>query len=333
MIARCLASTVLGLALVTGACGPDKAAPAPPPAERAPTPAVDGLTVLEPGAAPLHLLRYTLAPGARTTVELALDLDIDAGGLGGTLPTVIVQSEIAVLEVRPDASALIRTTILDVRAQDRAGTLMPARSMTEHMQLLRGIALVGELRPDGGLGELALGPTATPLPPALAQQLDSVRRGLAQLAMPLPTTPVGIGARWTYGRTIRPAASTDLAVDMHARTTITLTDLALPRVTFTSTTEVTGADQRVTQAGLTVAVSKIAGTGHGAGTLDLGQLTLTGELAQSLTSVMEAGGETTPMRMDMATRFGPPSPASAAVVAPPGAPPAAGSAGARETGH
>ncbi len=327
---------MLGLALMTGACGPDKAAPAPSPAEGAPTVAADGLTVLEPGAAPREVLRYSLAPGARTTVELALDLDIDAGGLGGTLPTVIVQSEIAVTEVRPDGSALIRTTILDVRAQDRAGTLMPASSMTAHMQLLRGLALVGELRPDGGLGELALGPTATPLPPALAQQLDSVRRGLTQLAMPLPTTPVGIGARWTYGRTIRPAASTDLAVEMHARTTVTLTDLALPRVTFTSTTEVTGADQRVAQAGLTVTVSQITGTGHGAGTLDLGQLSLTGELVQSLASDMEAGGETTHMRMDMATRFGPPSPAPAAAANPPGAPgapPAAGSATARDTGH
>ena len=60
-----------------------------------------------------------------------------------------------------------------------------------------------------------------------------------------------------------------------------------------------GADQSVQQGGMTIDVKDIVGTGAGKGTVDLGKLAITSELAAEFRSEMTATGETTPTKMTM----------------------------------
>ena len=306
-------SIALAIALVSG-CGKDQPAPpAPPPAE--------GIELVSPGAEPRRELRYRLARGATTLDELSLEVDIDAGGQGGTLPTLILRTELATQDVLADGSMTVKRTILDVEARDRPGGAIQAAQMTEQLQLMKGLTLIGTISPRGKPSGVHVDAAGQQLPPAIGAQLDSLIRSFEQVTMPLPAEPVGIGASWRHRKPVD-----QYGIKMQTLTTIVLTAIDGDRLTFTSTTRVEGADQAVTQGGTTIEVTGIGGVGAGGGSMDLSRMAMTGELTAELTSEMRSGGETARMRMKMTTRITPASAEPAPAPAPAPAPGAAAAA-------
>ncbi len=299
----------IAVAAVLAACGSKDAAPT-----AAPVP--DAVHVLGAGSEPRQLLRYRVAKGTTNAVDLALDVDIDASGQGGPLPTLVMTSEMVAEDVLPDGSTKLRTTITNVTARDRPGGAITADQMAEQTGLMRGLILRGTLAPDGVLRELTVDSGGRVLPPGLTAQLDTLSKSFEQVAMPLPRTPVGPGASWLYNKTF-----TQSGMAMTTTTTFTLTAIAGDTLTFESATFVSGKDQTVTQGDQTIQLSKISGKGSGKGTVDLAKMAMTGELLAELGSDMSAQGESTRMTMKMATRL---SPAIAPERALP--PPPAGSA-------
>jgi len=304
----------IAVALVVAACGSKEA---PPPA-----PALDGVQVVGAGSEPRQLLRYHVAKGTTNVVDLALDVDIDASGQGGPLPTLVMTTEMVAEDVLPDGSTRLRTTITNVTARDRPGGAITAAQMAEQSELMRGLILRGTLAPDGVLRDLKVDAGGRVLPPGLTAQLDTLSKSFEQVAMPLPRTPVGPGASWLYSRTL-----TQSGMVMTTTTTFTLVAIDGDKLTFESATLVSGEDQAVTQGSATIQLSKISGKGSGKGTVDLSRMSMTGELLAELGSDMSVQGETTRMSMKMATRLSPtppagsaPPPADPAVPTPPAAP-------------
>ncbi|MGN6107332.1 MAG: DUF6263 family protein, partial [Kofleriaceae bacterium] len=125
-------------------------------------------------------------------------------------------------------------------------------------------------------------------------------QNLEQVAMPLPTAPVGVGAVWKHRRTVR-----QNGVAMETVTTVEVTAVEGDRVSFRSTSTVRGADQKVTIEGTPLEITKIGGDGTGHGTIDLAKMALTGELAAELHFEMAAQGQVSPMKMTMTMRLGP----------------------------
>lgn len=274
--------------LVLCGCGGDKSTPVPSDP--------NGIEIVYAGSEPRRPLRYQIAKGDSIELELAMDVELDAGGRGGPLPTVIVGAQLVATDVLPDAAMRVRATITSLAARDVPNSTVTAESMTEHMQLLKGTTLTGTLVPSGGLRDLHAEAT-TKLPPALAQQLDSLAKSFEQIAVPLPRSAVGNGAAWRHRRTIDQSGMKLLSV-----TTIVVSAIDEHGFAFTSTSSLGGPDQTVTLMNHPIRMTSIGGVGTGKGTIDLRSLVMTGESTMSFHSDMTADGETDQMGMTLTTR-------------------------------
>lgn len=281
---------IAGIALLIG-CGSEK----PPPVPADP----NGIEIVYAGSEPRHPLRYQIKKGDKLEVELSLDVELDASGRGGPLPTVIVGTELVANDALADGAMRIRATITSITARDVANSTLSADSMSQHMQLLKGTSLAGTLLPDGGIRDLRA-EAATKLPPALAQQLETVSKSFQQIALPLPHVPIGNGAAWRLRRTIEQNGMKLITV-----TTIVASAVDDHGFSFTSTTSLGGPDQKITLQGHTIEMSAIGGVGSGKGTIDLTKMVMTGESTLSFHSDMTADNETDQMGMTMTTRVAP----------------------------
>ena len=126
---------------------------------------------------------------------------------------------------------------------------------------------------------------------AIAEQLNALATSFQQLAIPLPTAPIGVGAEWKTTRTIDQGG-----MKLTSTTTLDVTSLDATTIGFTLASEIKGADQTVTQGGLSVELKDVGGTATGKGTIDLAKGVTTGELHFDLHSQMAAAGSSTPMR-------------------------------------
>ena len=106
-----------GIALLIG-CGSEKAPP--PPADP------NGLEVVYAGSEPRHPLRYQIAKNDTLEVEVSIDVELDASGRGGPLPTVIVGTELVATDVHPVGSMRVRATIKSITARDVANSTLSA---------------------------------------------------------------------------------------------------------------------------------------------------------------------------------------------------------------
>ena len=108
--------------------------------------------------------------------------------------------------------------------------------------------------------------------------------------MPLPGVPIGVGARW---RAVRPITDNGLA--MTSTTTVEVTSLDATQLGLLIDSEVKGSDQTMTQSGLAMQMSHVAGTAHGKVTIDLAHAVPSGTLHFELHADMTAGDQTTAM--------------------------------------
>ncbi|HUJ61732.1 MAG TPA: hypothetical protein VLX92_24680 [Kofleriaceae bacterium] len=274
-----------------GGCSDHRPVAPPPPAK-------DPLDVVlgSPGVPPRRELRYAPAKGASSSLEIALDVDLGAGEMGGAMPTVVLDLDLAITDVAPDGRIAVRATITDASARDRAEAKVPAASVADQVAKLKGAAFVLALAPDGKVAEQTIEAGARPLPSAMQQQLAALASSFANLAMRLPHDPVGVGATWTSARTIQQAGMITTAT-----TSVELTKLDGTKLSFTTTTRITGKDQTVTpQPGApSIDVSNITGSGSASGVVDLATLATTGAVSLELHADMTNGAEKTPMVMTM----------------------------------
>ncbi len=268
------------------------------PAKKRVATTTEGLEVITPGAEPRRVLRYHLAKGTKTPVTLSVEVDLDAAGQGGPLPTMVMATEIACEDVLPDGSMKIRTTIVHTTAKDRPGGTIPAAQMATAQ--LDGMMMVGVLAPGGTLKDMHLDLTGKDLPPVIRQQLTTLSHSFEQVTMPLPAEAVGIGAQWRTRKTIEQAGLTMLTI-----TTINLTAIEGDSVVFASTSEVSGKDQTITQGDTAIGLKHLGGKGAGYGTVDLARMVMTGEISGEFHSDMSAQGQDATMKMKMVTRMAP----------------------------
>lgn len=281
---------LIAVASMAIGCG-EKAKPPPPPPS--------AVTVIESGAAPRQVLRYRIERDLHAIAKVELDVTIDAGGQGGVLPTMVLGLETRMEEALPSERARVRTTIVDVSARERPGSLITAAALDAEAHHLRGIAFVGVLAPTGTLDEVTVELGGKKLPPALAAQVDTLAKTFQQVAMPLPPTPVGIGARWRYAKPIEQGGMT-----MTATTEVQLAAFDGRRLSYALTTALAGPDQTVTQAGTTIQLTNIRGEGKSSGLVDLTRMTMTAEQTLAFRAEM-AGDDDQNARMELTvtTRF------------------------------
>ena len=255
-------TTLVLLALT--ACRDKQAKPPSPP----PAPPHDGVTLIQPGAAPWQALRYHLTRGAKTTSELVYDVGIKNDGQGRPLPTLVFELETAVDDVLADGTAQLRITVGRTSVRDRPGSEAASELARREAAAMQGVVIIEKLAPDGQVLDSHV-QAAAALPDQAHAQLDDLRQSLERVAMRLPIEPVGVGATWRERRTL-PAGGIQAVSEI----THTLTSRTGDTIAYTSTGLATGAPQTLKQDGLTVEVTNTRGHAETNGTIDLSSYAL-----------------------------------------------------------
>jgi hypothetical protein len=271
--------------------------------------------VVSPGVLPQRVLRYHLPKGMKTTFELELEGKLVAGDITSASPPLTFVLAIGVDDVLADGRMKLTTMIQDMTtpaALDQPGA---PRALAD-AAALKGVVIAAMLSPDGTIADVkvvppAVPPVATgsgsgsgsgappkPLSDADKAMIDQLVQAMPKLAMPLPPTPVGIGAKWRSSRSLGPVS----ALALTSVTTIDLDGISGSTLTYELSSTVHGDDQTVKQEGVDVAVKGITGTAKGHGTFDLEKLAPLGTLAAELHMEMTTGSDTTPMMMALDMR-------------------------------
>ncbi len=255
---------------------------------------IDGVEVLTAGASgSQRVLRYHLAKGVKTPLELAMDVEMIAGGRGGKLPTLVMTMEIGADDVLPDGTAKLRMTVIDAQVRDRAGSAVPAGPMRALTAAMIGAVFTASLSPDGKLADAKFDAPKT-LPAAVTAQLTQLTQSIEQLAMRLPGEAVGVGAKWSSRRTV-----TQNGLAMVTVTTVELTAIEGERVTFTTSSTLSAPDQNVQQDGVSITIKDVGGGGAGSVAIDLSRMAMTGTLNAEFRGLMTAQGQSAPIKMAM----------------------------------
>ena len=273
------------VAAVLAAC---KSHEAPPPA-----PAATDVALIAPGTAPQKPVRYAVPKGTKSTVELATDWKVTAGEMATTLPTIVTTFEVACDDVAPDGTMKLHAKVLDATAHEREDSKVNPASIASELEPLKGMTLAMNLTPDGRAAQATVVPGEKPLSPQVTEQMNALAASLSQLAMSLPTAPIGPGAKWRTSRKI-----TQGGLALTTVTTVDVTAIDANGIAFTLASEIHGADQTVTQNGLSVEMKDVSGTATGKGTIELTKGITTGTLHFDLKSQMSAAGSATPMHVE-----------------------------------
>jgi hypothetical protein len=252
---------ILTLVLVTAgtifACKPETPEPAPP------LPPHDGVTLIQPGVPPYQALRYHLTRGTRTTSRLICDLDVKNDGHSGPMPALVVDLDTTVEDILADGSAKLRVTVVRTSIRDRPGSPVSSDMVLAQATAMQGIVFTETLAPDGQLADPHV-EAASSVPDSAREQLDRLSKSLAQVAMRMPSEPVGIGATWRERRTLP-----DGGIRAVSETLYTLTSFTGDVMTYTNVGLSTGAPQTIEQDGMKVEVTNTHGHSQAKGSVDL----------------------------------------------------------------
>lgn len=277
--------------VLTVACGKTESKPPPAPAP----PPVDGIEVLSAGQEPRRLLRYKLAPGAITPLELRMDLDARLADLTTKLPTLVLGADLTVATMDPDGTAHMKLTVVSGSAVSRSEADAGAMPIMERSaKLLVGTVVTYVLTPAGQIKDAKIEEANRDLSEPMQDQTRTLLQASEQLAMALPDKPIGAGATYKHRRTLIQNQITLLTI-----TTVEVTAIDGDQVSFKSTTELRGADQTITNGSATVQVKRVGGTGSQTGTFDLGQAIAVGEIKASLGMDMIIATEARATSMDV----------------------------------
>lgn len=237
------------------------------------------------GDAPQQLLRYHLAKGTTSAMEVVMDYEVAANDKSMKMPTLVLETETTILDVQLDGTASTRTKVVNAAIRAREGAALPGL-FGDKAQRLVGVTFAGTVSAGGRiLSSQVVG--ADKVAADLADWVQSIDKSLRAIAMPLPDVPVGVGAQWKHRATVNQQGIHGSTV-----TSVELVSIDKDKVTYTTTTEASGADQHVTEQGQTTDVKHVGGHGSGRGTVDLAKLAMTGELSMSLSAEMTTNEQT-----------------------------------------
>ena len=228
MTLRSRRAVVLALALaVVAACGSDDESSDPVTSAPAPTTAAaggtaSGVTVEDPGAEPRQPLVLRITPGSSDKAAFLSRIGLTATADGqpldiGTLPGFKIVLDQRADRVDPDGTVHYTVTFSDASVEATPGadpaTVQQSQAGLAQMKGLRG---TGSFDAQGDNHQLSFDTSAVS-DPAIRSTLDSLSSQIGNLSAPLPSQPLGIGARWTARR-----SATINGITVNTTTTYTL---------------------------------------------------------------------------------------------------------------
>jgi len=213
-------------------------------------PAQTTVKLVSDGQGKKQVLRYSARPGARQTVEVAMDFTGRQDAEEATAPTIVLICDARTGTVDKDGAADYTLTVTGADARPVAGSDRTPQDLKPAIAGLAGLTIAGKRGANGSTGEVTL---RLERPPASGDDaLGLIRETLPVLPV-LPTQPVGLGAKWQSTTAARLADKlditqvTDYEIIAHDGASWTIKGM----------TKVSGKDQKIDNA----TISAISGTG------------------------------------------------------------------------
>ncbi|HSD86783.1 MAG TPA: DUF6263 family protein [Kofleriaceae bacterium] len=262
------------LALVISACGSNNT-------EVPPLPKETNVELVQRGAAPYRELRYHVAKGTKTTIEVGVSSVL----AGRPSPTVTTTLAFTGEDVRPDGGMVLRSVLEKTVGTSPDGQPLPA----ELVNFFEGTQITATLSPVGTVSDPKVVPGPHPMPTdELEAEMTALPKMFEQATFALPNAPVGAGAIWKTRKVIE-----ENGVRVTAVTTFTVTAIDGDTVTYTRTSQLSGPDQTIAKDGHAVALSNIAGSGDGKGSVNLATFALTAESSQQYAATIRDKADST----------------------------------------
>ncbi len=264
--------------------------------EAQPTPRRTDLEIVSAGNEPRRALFYHPAVGTIQRVETRVAIELEAGQMGGPMPTLVLGMTVTVDALYPTGHMKLRARLDHVSAEDRPGSQVSAVALTKPMEMMKGLSIHAMLSPDGRLFGARLDRGGKRLATDLEMQVSALIGTFEQTMMPLPDVPVGVGAVWRSSRPIE-----QNGMKLKAVNSISVTAIKGEAVSYSIDTSIHGDDQTVSQGETLIEMKDIVGHGGGMGTFDLATLSVTNELASEFRSSMKTAGDAEPTAMTLAS--------------------------------
>jgi hypothetical protein len=285
----------------------EKPAPPPPPAQPETKPidlSIDApqttLKLVKPGSGKKSVLKLAAAQGSKQHVDITLDFrgkQTGAQELGGDddepAPTMILASDVVVGDIGSDGTAKYTVTVSGQDVKDRPGAKITAEKFkAEKMGDITGLTVAGSVSANGQLGAMTIHLDK-------ADEKAATMVALLKLIMmpmwpQLPTTAIGVGAKWTVTSPFKIAERFDSTQTVDYEV-VSHTGNAWQ---IKGTVKLAAADQKLDQASF----DKIGGTGTVAMTLTDGAFvpqstsSLTSAFTANVTLPPQAGSAAGQMR-------------------------------------
>lgn len=219
------------------------------------------LTLLDQGAEPRTELRLRIPDGQTETMVMEQRQTLVQEILGETLQdveiTVITKQEILTTVI--DGGFRVSSKIISAEAGPDVDPAMAAE-VTKGMEASIGVTTEAEMDDLGNISTTAVGGTD-----GYNDEGEAVLQSLAQLSVPLPSEPVGIGASWEVAQSLNLAG-----IEPRQTTTYTLTAIEGTVITLEAMiSQVVEPGSVIAQGGAEVEVASWTNDGTGTMELDL----------------------------------------------------------------
>jgi hypothetical protein len=176
---------------------------AAPPAASAASNAAADVTLLDAGAAPRRVLRYTFTKGASESLSMRqqMGMAIEVNGMAmpsQPIPATLMTLKLDVADVTASGAADVRAEIVQVDVDTVGANPMLLAPLRAALAPMQGVVVSYRVAPNGQVEQVSLSENA-PVGTPVAQALGSTE----QLSVAFPAEPVGVGARWKAMRTVQ----------------------------------------------------------------------------------------------------------------------------------
>lgn len=158
--------------------------------------------LLDAGAEPREALRYALAPGRTTGLEMGLTMTIELTQGERSVPSQKIPRIGTLLDMTTAAApvdgalgviALVREVAI---AKDSGLPAQVAEKLMPHLQSIKGLQLAYTVTPEGRVKPAGVKLPGDKPAPAADATLQQMSQSLESMIAPFPEEPVGLGARW-----------------------------------------------------------------------------------------------------------------------------------------
>jgi hypothetical protein len=173
------------------------AAPPAPPSQ---------LVVVARGSEPGRVLAYTFKAGQNKKFRIGMNATMSVLVNGQAMPAAPPQAyeltgTSSTKELRPDGSALRETVFGSIRPTMPGAPPEVLAQFQQQASMFQGLRMVETMTPQGKVTDVELDAAAM-MNPQAQQLLQSVKDGMSNTLLPLPSEPVGVGAIWEDRRAL-----------------------------------------------------------------------------------------------------------------------------------